>query len=229
MNHSPRPTDRPEAATTTAATATAPAPASSVVLFDMFGVIAHHQSEDGKNRLAAIAGGPEGAFWDAYWGLRRLYDRGDVTGAEYWGQVAAALGTDFDDARVARLVEADLASWSAVDGTMVALIEELTDAGRPVALLSNIPEELAAHYEERHLWLKHFQVCAFSCRIGHAKPESGAYQWCLDALGALGVEPGRVLFVDDREENIRAAEAVGVRGHLFTSAARLREVLRLSA
>lgn len=197
-----------------------------VVLFDMFGVIARHQSESGKERLAALAGGPAPAFWDAYWGLRQPYDRGDVNGVAYWKRVADALGTTFDDTRVSRLVEADLASWSAVDDTMVALVEELAAAGRPVALLSNIPEELAAHYEERHSWLKHFQVCAFSCRIGHAKPEPGAYRWCLDALGA---EPGGVLFVDDREENIRAAEAVGVRGHLFTTPARLREVLRLGA
>ncbi|MFI7320909.1 HAD family hydrolase [Streptomyces venezuelae] len=200
--------------------------APDVVLFDMFGVIARHQSEEGKARLADLAGGPAPAFWDAYWGLRQPYDRGDVNGVAYWKRVADAVGTAFDDARVARLVEADLASWSAVDDTMVALVEELAAAGQPVALLSNIPEELAAHYEERHSWLKHFQVCAFSCRIGHAKPEPGAYRWCLDALGA---EPGRVLFVDDREENIRAAEAVGVRGHLFTTPARLRGVLHLSA
>ncbi|MFH8609917.1 HAD family hydrolase [Streptomyces sp. NPDC018029] len=224
MSRSPQPTAAPAARQ--AATLTTTATAHDVVLFDMFGVIAHHQSEDGKTRLARIAGGSEQAFWDAYWALRQPYDRGDVTGAEYWARVADALGTDFEEARIARLVEADLASWSAVDDTMVALIEELAAAGRPIALLSNIPEELAAHYEERHSWLGHFQVRAFSCRIGHAKPESGAYQWCLDALDT---EPGRVLFVDDREENIRAAEAVGVAGHLFTSAARLREVLRLSA
>ncbi|MEU7576440.1 HAD family phosphatase [Streptomyces sp. NPDC041068] len=197
-----------------------------VVLFDMFGVIACHQSQDGKDRLAAVAGVPEPAFWEAYWGLRQPYDRGDVTGPAYWRRVADALGVDFDRERVARLVEADLASWSAVDDTMVALIEELAAGGRPIALLSNIPEELAARYEERYSWLKHFQVCAFSCRIGHAKPEPGAYRWCLEALGT---EPGRVLFVDDREENIRAAEASGIRGHLFTSPARLREALDISA
>ncbi|MEU5685841.1 HAD family hydrolase [Streptomyces venezuelae] len=202
------------------------ATAPDIVLFDMFGVIARHQSEACKERLAAIAGGPAAAFWDAYWGLRQPYDRGDVNGVAYWKQVADSLGTSFDDARVARLVEADLASWSAVDDTMVALVEELAAARQPIALLSNIPEELAAHYEERHSWLELFQVCASSCRIGHAKPEPGAYRWCLDALGA---EPGRVLFVDDREDNIRAAEDAGVRGHLFTTPTRLREALRLGA
>ncbi|MGA4845038.1 HAD family hydrolase [Streptomyces sp. G5(2025)] len=198
----------------------------SILLFDMFGVIARHQSKDGRARLIATAGVPEVPFWEAYWGLRQPYDRGDVTGRGYWRQVADALGTGFGHERVARLIEADIVSWSGVDDTMVTLIEELAAAGERIALLSNIPEELAVHYEERHAWLKHFQLRAFSCRIGHAKPEPGAYRWCLDALST---EANRVLFVDDREENIRAAEACGLRGHLFTTPAALRRTLRLSA
>ncbi len=78
------------------------------------------------------------------------------------------------------------------------------------------------YYEGRHAWLKSFQVCAFSCRIGHAKPEPDAYRWWLRALGHA---PDRVLFVDDREENIRAARALGMHGHLFTTPARLAQTL----
>ncbi|MEE2045259.1 HAD-IA family hydrolase, partial [Nocardiopsis tropica] len=86
----------------------------------------------------------------------------------------------------------------------------------------NIPEELAAHYEAEHPWFDRFRVRGLSCRIGHAKPEEGAYLWCRDALGA---DAERILFVDDREDNIRAAEGVGMRGHVFTSRDLLAEVL----
>ncbi|MFE0380839.1 HAD family hydrolase [Streptomyces inhibens] len=195
---------------------------TSTVLFDLFGVIARHQSPEGKDRLARTAAVPAVAFWDAYWAQRPPYDRGDVTGSGYWHQVADSLGTHFDDDRIARLIEADIASWSAVDETMVALIEELAASGRRIALLSNIPEELATHYEEHHGWLKRFHLRAFSCRIGHAKPEPDAYRWCQNALRAT---PDRILFVDDRQDNVRAAEAIGIRGHLFTTPARLRETL----
>ncbi|MEV0372917.1 HAD family phosphatase [Streptomyces sp. NPDC050636] len=195
---------------------------TGTVLFDLFGVIARHQSMAGKDRLARTAGVPAPAFWDAYWALRPPYDRGDVTGPGYWQQVADSLSTRFDDQRIAELVDADIASWSAVDETMVALVEDLAAAGRRIALLSNIPEELAAHYEEHHPWLRHFPIRAFSCRIGHAKPGSDAYRWCQNALHT---EPDRILFVDDRQDNIRAAEATGMHGHLFTTPARLREAL----
>lgn len=208
------------ATSTSTSTATSAGP---VLLFDMFGVIARHQSEDGKARLAATAGVPEEPFWAAYWSLRQPYDRGDVGGSAYWKRVAEALDTSFAPERITELIEADLASWSAVDEEMVTLIEDLAASGRRIALLSNIPEELAAHYEERHRWLGHFEVCAFSCRIGHAKPEPGAYRWAYDALGTA---PDEILFIDDRDENIAAARAAGLRGHLFTTAAELKKTLR---
>ncbi|GAA2335231.1 HAD family phosphatase [Dactylosporangium salmoneum] len=187
------------------------------VLFDLFGVIARHQSPSGQRALAAIAEAPGDALWDAYWRLRPPYDLGQVAGAEYWRRVAAALGTAFDEDRVAALIAADIASWSAVDDDMVALVERTAAAGVRLALLSNIPEELAAHYEQHHgRWLRHFGLVAFSCRIGRAKPDAGAYLWC---CRELGLSPDRVLFIDDRAENVHAAERLGLHTHLFTGAA----------
>ncbi|MFH7597181.1 HAD family phosphatase [Streptomyces racemochromogenes] len=202
--------------------------APGTVLFDMFGVIARVQSPSGKARLletAGVTGVRRAAFWEAYWSLRPPYDRGQVAGPGYWDLVARALGTRFDAERTAALVEADVASWSAVDAEMVALVAGLAAAGRTVALLSNIPEELAVHYERHHPWLAHFRVRSLSCRTGHAKPDPAAYEGCLRELGA---DAASVLFVDDREENVRAARALGMRGHVFTSAADLRTALGTS-
>jgi putative hydrolase of the HAD superfamily len=197
----------------------------TVLLFDLFGVIARLQSAEGKDRIVRTAGIPAPDFWDAYWTLRPPYDRGEVNGPGYWRSVAKTLGTSFDDHQIERLVAADIASWSGVDDTMVDLVEELAAQDRRIALLSNIPEELAGHYGVRHAWFNRFEVCALSCRISRAKPDPDAYRWCQNALR---VPPDRVLFIDDRQDNIRAAEAVGMRGHLFTTAARLRERLAQS-
>jgi putative hydrolase of the HAD superfamily len=195
---------------------------ADTVLFDLFGVIARQQSPSGRELLAATAGCSAPVFWEPYWALRVPYDRGEVTGSGYWRQVAAALGTTFDDHQIACLVAADIASWSAVDDDTVALVEQTAASGRRIALLSNIPEELAVHYEEHHRWLKHFDVIAFSCRIGHAKPEADAYLWC---CRTLDLAPGRILFVDDRAENIQAAEAIGMHAHLFTGPTRARQAI----
>jgi putative hydrolase of the HAD superfamily len=190
----------------------------TVVVFDLFGVIARVQSAEGKDRVARTAGLPSALLWPAYWDLRPGYDRGDMAGPEYWRAVAAAVGTTFDDHRIGELIVADVASWDAIDDDMVALVGQLAADGHRIGLLSNIPAELAAHYEERHPWLRVFEVLGFSCRIGYAKPELGAFRWSADALAT---EPDRILFVDDRPDNVQAAEATGMNGHVFTDRASL--------
>ncbi|HEY9474955.1 MAG TPA: HAD family phosphatase [Mycobacteriales bacterium] len=194
----------------------------SILLFDLFGVIARQQSEHGRARLEAVArmSGPE--FWHAYWEARPAYDRGDRSDGEYWRAVGDALGQAFTDRQTAELVAADTASWSGVDQDMVGFVNGLAADGRRLGLLSNVPEVLAADYERRHRWLDVFAVRGFSCRIGYAKPEADAYTWCCRALDA---PPAEVLFIDDRRENVEAAVAAGLRGHLFTSLHTLRSAL----
>lgn len=193
------------------------------LLFDLFGVIACHQPPSGIAEIERVAGIPAAELWEAYWALRQPYDRGDQDGPAYWRAIAARLDRTFDGDRIAALIAADLRSWREVDQAMVDYVGELAESsGSTLGLLSNIPVELADDIERRHRWLDRFRVRAFSCRIGHAKPESGAYEWCLRAFGCA---PSEVLFIDDREENVAAARRAGMHGHRFTSRTALRALL----
>ncbi|MFE7275175.1 HAD family hydrolase [Streptomyces sp. NPDC057623] len=183
------------------------------VLFDMFGVLARVQSTESQAVIERTAGVSGERFWDAYWSLRPPYDRGDVLGPAYWASVSDRLGAAFTDRQVDDLIGADLASWSEVDQESVDFLAELAGRGVRLGLLSNIPEELAVHYEATQEWLGHFSVVGMSCRIGSAKPEPAAYTWCSRELGLPAEE---ILFVDDRPDNVSAAREVGMRGHVFT-------------
>lgn len=185
----------------------------TTLLFDLFGVIACLQSEAGRARIEGIAGVEPHALWHAYWWQRQDYDRGDIDGPVYWRRVAGQLATEFTPECIADLVEADVLSWSAVDSDMVALVGELAADGRHLGLLSNIPPEHAAAFEPRNPWLQMFPMRAFSCRIGHAKPEMGAYRHCIEALGVAAED---ILFIDDNGKNVAAAEELGLQGHVFT-------------
>ena len=55
------------------------------------------------------------------------------------------------------------------------------------------------------------------------KPDPAIYRLALERFGLSGPE---ALFVDDRAENVAGAEAVGMRGHLFSDAEGLRDRLR---
>ena len=41
----------------------------------------------------------------------------------------------------------------------------------------------------------------------------------------LGVTPEQTVFIDNKEVNVRGAEALGIAGHVFTTAADLRAYL----
>ncbi|KMS71565.1 HAD family hydrolase [Streptomyces viridochromogenes] len=188
----------------------------------MFGVLARVQSTESQEVIERTAGVSGERFWDAYWSLRPPYDRGDVRGPAYWGSVSERLGTPFTDWQVDDLIAADLASWSEIDQESVDFLAELADRGVRLGLLSNIPEELAAHYEATQEWLGHFSVLGLSCRIGSAKPEPAAYTWCSRELGLPAED---ILFVDDRSDNVLAAREVGMRGHVFTGVGLLAAAL----
>ena len=199
-----------------------PIPAPTAVVFDLFGVIACAQSPTGRAEILAAAGVPAGRaeeFWRAYWELRPSYDRGRLSGPDYWRSVAGAVGITFTRARIAELIAADCGSWRAVDPRMLDLLDVLSRSGLTLGLLSNIPSELADEFLQRYAWLGRFAVLGFSCRIGHVKPEPAAFDWC---IRTLGVEPARILFVDDREENVRVARRLGLTGVVFRSPPQLR-------
>jgi putative hydrolase of the HAD superfamily len=69
-------------------------------------------------------------------------------------------------------------------------------------------------YISRCAWLPPFHHCTFSCDLRIAKPAVEIYQHCLNGLG---VTPSDVLFLDDRPENIQAANALGIHSVLFTT------------
>jgi 2-haloacid dehalogenase len=92
-----------------------------------------------------------------------------------------------------------------IDGT-VQLMRGLRAAGVPVFALSNFGREPFARAVARHDFLNEFDRRFISGELGTLKPEPRIYA-ALEA--ATGIPPARILFVDDRPENISAAAARG--------------------
>jgi putative hydrolase of the HAD superfamily len=69
---------------------------------------------------------------------------------------------------------------------------------------------------------RYFKVAFSSCYMGLRKPEPAMY---LRALDILGCKPGRVLFIDDRQENVAGGLAAGMKAIRFTGAETLRAAL----
>ncbi len=70
---------------------------------------------------------------------------------------------------------------------------------------------------------RYFKVAFTSCYMGLRKPEPAMY---LRALDILGCRPARVLFIDDRQENVAGGLAAGMKAIRFTGADALRVALK---
>jgi len=183
------------------------------VVFDYGGVLCTDQPADDRRALAVAAGvDPDDAgavrrFWAGYWRHRDAYDRAELDSPAYW---TAVLGAEPDD--VAAVDRADVTTWSHPYERTLALVPRLADRGTGVALLSNAPAALAAAVD-RMSWTDLVPHRFFSCRLRASKPDPAIYRAVLDRLDA---RPEQVTFVDDRPANVAGAEAVGIRGLLFT-------------
>src|SRR5580693_9543051 len=184
------------------------------VLFDYGGVICELQSEADRARLASASGGPAADFEAAYWRYRLDYDRAALDVTTYWQQVAADLGRSYTHAEIAELSRLDTVSWLTLQPGTVDLITALAAAGQRLALLSNAPADVAEAVQELPL-ASHFEHLVFSCALKSAKPDPECFQ---ATLALLGAEPGDVVFLDDRPENVAGAAALGIKGIQFTDA-----------
>ncbi|WP_405088823.1 HAD family hydrolase [Microbispora sp. NBC_01389] len=94
-------------------------------------------------------------------------------------------------------------------------------AGLSTCLVSN---SWGDHYT-REGWEAIFDAVVISGEVGMRKPEERIFH---HALGLLALEPGQCVFVDDIEENITAARAVGLVGvHHTDPVATIAEMERL--
>ncbi|HEX2419605.1 MAG TPA: HAD family phosphatase [Micromonosporaceae bacterium] len=192
------------------------------IVFDYGCVISQPPSQRVEAAFARLAGVNPDRFWEAYWKHRKPYDRGAVAAAGFWGSVLAELGHTGTEADLNTLTGLDLDAWMDLNRDTLAIVTELAEAGLPLVLLSNAPVELARRIESE-AWADAFRHRFFSADLGLAKPDPEVFRTVCRKLGA---EPGDLLFIDDKDENIAAATAVGIRSLRFRDAGQLRTDLK---
>ncbi len=105
----------------------------------------------------------------------------------------------------------------------IAVVRDLrAKCGAHLVTLNNESRELNV-YRIRQFGLRDlFSTFFTSCWLGVRKPMRDMYE---KALGMTQADPRRCLFVDDREQNLSPARALGMRTIRFENAMQLRDAL----
>lgn len=181
------------------------------VIFDLGNVLVFHDNALLFARLGLRAGlGPQevaqrltGAGWTAA-------NRGQLDAEGIRRDVCGALGVELPMEEFAPL-------WSShftVHQAVLPRVEGLEGRVKRL-LLSNTNALHAAYLRPKLPLLERFDAVLLSCEVGHVKPEPAFFQLALERAGCA---PHEAAFFDDLPEFVEAANALGLRGHLFTDA-----------
>lgn len=192
-----------------------------VIVFDYGEVISVTPTEEDRAALTELAGGDAEVFWPAYWRHRDALDQGTLSIQAYWRGIERELGESWGDATIHRLWLADFRSWLSIDHETLEVLLDLKAGGTRLALLSNAGRDFGSYF--RHGTLGDlFEQVFVSGELGTIKPSAEIFQ---HVMAELGVTPEETVFIDNKEANVRGAEALGIAGHVFTTANDLRAYL----
>ncbi|MBM3199332.1 HAD-IA family hydrolase [Candidatus Woesearchaeota archaeon] len=96
----------------------------------------------------------------------------------------------------------------------IEFLEFIKENNIPAYLLSNSSYELVEKPYKKFGFSNYFVKEFFSHKIGAAKPDK---RFFTTAIKSIGVHPSEILFIDDKESNIRAAQELGMQTVLFES------------
>lgn len=182
------------------------------VLFDYGLVLSGPPDAAAWDRLKTLFSASEESFHAAYWRPRHEYDRGALNVEPYWRTVTAELNQSFTPDLLRGAAQADVEMWTQPNREMIDWAAALQANGIVTAILSNLGDAMEAGLRERCAWLSGFAHLTFSHRLGTAKPDPAIYK---HAAEGMALDPAEILFVDDREENIAAAQAFGMHAMLY--------------
>jgi putative hydrolase of the HAD superfamily len=201
------------------------------VVFDYGKVISFPPADTVLDELAVVAGLDPRTLDALLWLHRGEYDRGTLSGKEYYRTLLAVGGVYPDEEALEKMVDIDLTGWAHINPDTVTLMEDLRAisalgtgavSALKLGILSNMPHEFLALARRTIPVFDLPDVCIFSCEVGYIKPEAAIYRRLLSALGCT---PEELVFFDDMQINVDAARSLGIRGVLWKGPAAARAEL----
>ncbi len=199
-----------------AASLTASAP---VVVFDWGDVLATNDRELVVNFMCDSFQLSETDFEQANLEKRKAMKNG-MTDVDFWLQYAQKKGVQLPN-DWPKLYQGTLKESIGANPEMFALIDELKGKKIRVGLLSNLDNRYL-HLIRSNGFYKPFDPCLISCEMGLEKPDPKVYEMLLKTLDC---KAEKVVFIDDKVENVEAAKKMGIDAFVFKSPEQVRQEL----
>jgi len=195
----------------------------TTVIFDYGRVISVAPTPQDFEPLRKAIGVQLAAFKETYWRYRDAYDLDDLDAAAYWQEFGRDVGRNFSPSQIHKLAALDCQIWGRPNPVMVEWVRLLRGKGLKTAVISNISRNVGDYLRRNGRWIGFMNQVTFSGELKLLKPDPAIFHACLEGLG----EPAeQALFIDDKDVNVTAAQALGINGIVFHSVDQLKTALK---
>lgn len=145
---------------------------------------------------------------------RRL-DLDEITLDQYYHELAAAADMPTEQAKY------EMDAEVAINTPLLTLADELRAKDIHVSILSNDGSSLRSYIDGLGI-SNHFDSIFVSGELGMMKPDQRIFQ---HVAHDLGLDPGEMVFFDDKQSNVDGAIRAGMQAAVYQSTSQVRKLL----
>lgn len=128
-----------------------------------------------------------------------------ISAQEYYSELADITGSQ------PQQVEGYFNKKIVINTELLSVLEALKNQYK-IIMLSNSNSTMLRNILDHYSLSSYFDDIIISGEVGYIKPQTEIYQLVLDRLS---LRPLQVIYIDDRLQNIEAAEKIGIKGILY--------------
>lgn len=150
----------------------------------------------------------------------KMLDNGDITVPEAIESIAAKSSLKREEIALVFNFRRDI--MFPLDDN-AKLLPELRKQGYKLYYLSNFPPDVFQEIKNDFYFFRHFDGGIISAEVRLSKPDIRFYEYL---IGKYSLNPSESLFIDDVEENVRAAEKAGMKAMFTDGSLNIAEQLK---
>ena len=194
------------------------------VVFDYGGVICFPPSQESEAVLERLTGLTPETLWDLHRKFRGEWDRGVLSGMEYYRNILSGAGVFLDDDSLAKITQADLNGWKRINPDTAQLMVDVKAAGLKLGILSNMPNDFYSWAKDHLQVFSEVQIAVISCVHGIIKPEAGIFKILQEKVDC---EYEEIVFFDDAADNVAAARELGIKSFIWDGPEAARKIINI--
>ncbi len=190
------------------------------VVFDFGGVISIAPTREDYTVVKTCEGLglSQEAFYKGWDDYRHLWDGGFISAHEMYRRIFADSGMTLDEATLEKLYREDAFAWvKTLAPVTLDLMARLKNAGKKIGILTNMSDEFYRDFfaPRAAQYLAYADAVVVSGQHKMYKPERPIYDLMVEKIG---IEPAKLIFLDDTQKNVDAAIRYGWQSELYRAA-----------